>query len=311
MNRTEYSAAAEAYIAAMPSLKMSAQTIRAYKMILGKFGDYLAEQNSDEINALATVGFRVWLFGKKLKTNTVAHYMTVLHGFFEWARRVKLLSGDNPVALEEIPKGEQITYDHLALNEIEQTLSTLPKGIYKKSYCRNRAIVLLLIQAGLRNSELRDLTLADLDFERNVVTVRHGKGDKFREAPFPALAREAMTDYLKSGFRPADAADTDVLFGSYADENGRGAQNSTWHKMSSPMLLGLVKRYVKHVTGHTGIGTHDLRHAFASYASDKGVSTRNISLCMGHSNEMITNKTYISVLDRGRAATCVNAALGA
>lgn len=310
MNKAEYGTTAERYISALPSLKKSAQTIRAYKMILGKFGDYLAEQNGEEITEMTIIGFRVWLSGKELKSNTVAHYMTVLHGFFEWACRAKL-AASNPVAPEEIPKAEQIRYDLLGLDEIEKTIFSKPRGIYKKTSCRNRAIVLLLILAGLRNSELRALTPADLDFERNVVKIRHGKGDKYREAPFPALARKAMSDYLACGYRPADASERESLFGSYADENGGTTEKGAWHEMTSAMLLGLVKRYVQNITGHAGIGTHDLRHAFASYASNKGVSTRNISLCMGHANEIITNKVYISILDKSKAATVVNAALDA
>ena len=69
-----------------------------------------------------------------------------------------------------------------------------------------------------------------------------------------------------------------------------------------------MKRYVEKHTGHSGIGSHDLRHAYASYASHRGVPTRLLSLSMGHASETTTSKIYISVLDKQRAAMVVNGA---
>ena len=309
MNRTEYTAAASSYLAAMRSSGKSEQTKRGYTMILSSFGEYLARIDcKTNITALDIISYRAALVSR-VKPNTAAHYLTVLHSFFEWTRRVGI-EQTNPVPTAEIPKAERIEYDLLTLSEIDAILTgRRPRGTNKKNYCRNRAVVLLLLQSGIRSAELRDLTPADIDFEKNVVRVRHGKGDKYREAPFPKLAREAVAEYLKA--RDKTLTRADYLFGSYADENGRAGRGGEYHKMTSSMLLGLVKRYVENTTGHKDIGTHDLRHAFASYASNKGVATRDISLCLGHANEAITERVYISILDKRKAPTTVNAALDA
>lgn len=308
MNRTEYTTAAEAYISALPSLKKSDCTARSYKMILRTFAEHLTSESAEQITPLSVVSFRRDL-SERVKTNTVAHYLTVLHGFFEWARRVGL-EQQNPVPTEEIPKAERIDYDLPTLDEISELLvCKRPRGTFEKNTCRNRAIVLLLLQSGVRSDELRSLTPDDLDFEKHVVRIKHGKGDKYREAPFPALAREAVAEYLKA--RSPALARTDYLFGSSVESDGRTEQPGVWHKMTSAALLGLVKRYVKNATGRDNVGVHDLRHAFASYASNKGVSTRNISLCLGHASESITERVYISILDKSKAPTTVNAALDA
>ena len=60
---------------------------------------------------------------------------------------------------------------------------------------RNRALVAVLLLAGLRREELAALTWADVDFQNGVIHVRHGKGDKARDA---ALYGSEALDALKA-----------------------------------------------------------------------------------------------------------------
>ena len=49
--------------------------------------------------------------------------------------------------------------------------------------CRNRAIILLFLDTGMRYAELHQLTLADVSWEDRRIHIRHGKGRKQRVAP--------------------------------------------------------------------------------------------------------------------------------
>lgn len=60
---------------------------------------------------------------------------------------------------------------------------------------RNRALLAVLLYAGLRRSEAVDLKWSDIDFEAGLLTVRHGKGNKERTIGF---ANDKALEYLQS-----------------------------------------------------------------------------------------------------------------
>ena len=311
MTRTEYEQASRQFLTALPSLKRSEQTIRSYSGILSAFENFLnrtdAGGNPPEQITPITVGEWRNSMSADKSPNTVAHYMTVLGAFFRWCINMGI-SDESPVKSKEMPKKQRIEYDLLSLDEIMTILQENPKKI-SKSCCKSRAIVVLLIQTGIRNAELRNLKLSDLDFERGIITVEHGKGDKFREIPFPALSRQAVENYLNSGTRPESSGDG-YLFGSFADgigQNRTDHQGALWHPLGSFTVLQAVKRYTARVCGH-GVGVHALRHAYASLCDHCDIPLRQIQESMGHSSYNTTLQVYISVLDKSRAAKNISSA---
>ena len=307
MNRTEYKKYAEQYINTLPSTKKSVKTIQSYSIVLKKFAGYLNTLPDDgEIEPITVVNFRTELYSTNVKTNTIRYDMTVLHTFFAWAKRMHLIE-QNPVEREEIPKEQQIEYNLLSLDEIKTVLTELPPRINRKTALRNRAIVILLVQAGLRNSELRMLTPADLDFENKCIEIRHGKGEKRRVVAFPALARQLLQEYLESAVRPPYLSLNDYLFGTDADENGFSTNGRIWKPISAQGLLGIVNRYTRLCCGHE-VGVHSLRHAAASLWDDMGIGMRDIQNALGHAAISTTEKVYVSVLNKSKAANTINAA---
>lgn len=299
-----YKKMAKQYIDSLPSLKRSEQTEQNYTSILDGFGEYL-KRNQAEVSPATAEAWRVEMF-KTVKINTIRHYMTVLCKFFDYCVLLNCLE-QNPMRIIDKPSHERTEFNNLlTLNEIEKLMTEQPKGMNKKTACRNRAIVILLLQSGLRSDELRELKLWDLDFENGVINVEHGKGDKRRQVPFPRLARETVTSYLKSGIRPNRATDSELLFGTDADENGHGSSR-IWKKMSSAGLNTMIKRYVKSITGKE-IHTHLLRHAAASLWDDMGVEMRTIQNALGHASLRTTETVYVSLLNKHKAANTINAA---
>lgn len=307
MNLNEYNEIITQYLDSLPSMKKSLNTVRMYTSILNRYADYLCKHQKSDVSPLSVVGWRVYLFDEGISSNSVRYYMTVLHGFFEWSVRMQLCS-TNPVKLEEMPEQKPIAYNLLTMDEIKQLFRETPRHMHDKTTPRNRAIIFLLLQAGMRNSELRALRLCDLNFEQNTITIRHGKGDKRREIAFPQLAQSAVKSYLASGTRPAWVDDTAPLFGSDADRNGHSTGGTEWHPLSSAALLGIVNRYVESCTGHKGIKVHALRHAAASLWDDMGIPMRTIQTVLGHASIRTTEQIYVKILDKSKAAQKVNQA---
>lgn len=151
------------------------------------------------------------------------------------------------------------------------------------------------------------LTPADLDFENKCIEIRHGKGEKRRVVAFPALARQLVQEYLESAVRPSNLNPNDYLFGTDADEKGFNINGKVWKPISSQGLLGIVNRYTRLCCGHE-VGVHALRHAAASLWDDMGIGMRDIQNALGHSSIALTEKVYVSVLNKSKSANTINIA---
>ena len=305
MTGNEFDTIYKLYLRALPSMKKSALTVSHYELILRRFAQFVKDEPN--ITALTVVEWREALFDD-VACNTIINYMTTLHTFFQWAYRKKFIE-ENPVQPEDFPQPERIKYDLLTHNEIKLLLSKRPMSMNKKTGCRNRAIVVLLVQTGMRNSELRALRLSDLDFTNSTITIEHGKGDKKRKVPFPALAQTAVKEYLDDRFRPKALSDDDFLFGTDADSSGHSTGGKVWKPLSAVALQGMIRVYVERTTGHEGgVKVHALRHAYASLCDEMGVSLRDVQNSLGHSSLATTEHIYVTVLDKNKSAVNINKA---
>ena len=310
MTKKQYAELMAAYIAALPSLKKSEKTVASYQTALYRFCDFLDGTGTRDITPKTVSEYRTHLYGEGLNTNSIRYYIIVLGTFFDWAIRTEQ-TDKNPVQPSEIPEETFGEYNLLTHEQIETLIErkSAPKGMDSNKQKRNRAIMLLLLQSGLRNSELRHLSVSDLDFDDGKITVRHGKGDKKRVAPFPAQAREAVKEYLSSGLRPKRLKPSDLLFGTDADESGHSTGGKSWREMAAVSLNSLVKRYVKAAVG-IDVHCHTLRHCAASMWDDLGVPMRDVQKALGHSSVRTTERTYVHILNKEKAALSINQAFG-
>lgn len=140
---------------------------------------------------------------------------------------------------------------------------------------RDSAIVHVLAFGGLRVGELCHLALDDLEFERNVLHVRSGKGDKDREVVLEERSRSAIDRYL-----------TDRTLGGIA----------------SPRLFPVgavtVERIVRRAAQRAGIPRrvtpHVLRHTLATALLSRGCDIRFIQKLLGHAS-VATTQIYTHV----------------
>lgn len=286
------------YLADLRTNDMSACTLETYQNILGHYFAHCEANELDVSSPAAVASYKASMSERGNKLVTISMHLNVLRLFFDFCIRVKLLPEPNPVLPELMPprkkvKAERKPYDHLmGENELAMLFQgTRPKGGQERHFLRNRAIVLTLIGCGLRNTELRELTLADLRFgadDEAQVAVRSGKGGKFRIVPFPVPTQQAVKAYLESGARPDGLPDTAPLFGV-------GDTSADWHMFNRDCLSDLCKRYIKGVTGFDDARSHACRHAFASFNLTHGVPMAEIQTMLGHSSIM-TTEHYAALL---------------
>lgn len=294
-----YQSAVDAYLKDIKISFKSVATAKQYSFVLNLFGEWIKEQDENaEITPLIITRWKQAISERNVKTNTISHYLRVLHSFFSWTVEQKIYS-ENPVIKSAFPKPEEIEHDVLTKNEIKQLLQgKIIPHTPRTLAPRNRAIIFLFIESGLRVSELINLKISDLDFESGKIWVDHGKGNKSRFVPFPERSQYAVREYLEQRTKNErhPGAPSDFLFVAKNNRTGK------WEQFTRQGVTKLVELHVRRVTGHTGITAHDLRHAAASLWDDMGISMRTIQKALGHSNIGTTERIYVEILNKSKAA---------
>jgi integrase/recombinase XerD len=142
---------------------------------------------------------------------------------------------------------------------------------------RDRMIIMLLFDTGLRAQELCDLILEDLNLGQNKIKVRHGKGDKGRMVRFGKRTAKAIWDYLKDRIDSADSKQPVVLVDELGDPRA----------MNRNVLRRLLKR-IGDRAGVKNVHPHRLRHSFATEYLRNGGKMLALQELLGHSDfEMV------------------------
>lgn len=313
MNQTEkFTAASAEYLRRTRFKGASPCTLRSYEAVLNKFAAFLAEQGEDADLYEAVEAWRDAMLEAGRKASTVKQNMVVLSGFFAAATKRSfpeaLRFPENPVDADFIPVVKKKPYENLLddgdIIKLWANEPPTPQTVH--TWPRNHAIVCMILGTGIRNDELRSLTLADVDFLHREITVRAGKGNKFRIVDAPEIVLASLTAYLDSGLRPAYLSDSDLLFGSTAAheygkiESSEGAER--WHKMTGGGLSQLIERHVQNVLGDKNlkIRSHDLRHLFARLHLNTTGNVAELQAALGHSSPN-TTQIYSGLIAPRRA----------
>lgn len=283
----DYNRAAAAFINYCRASGQTSATVENHERNLRLFSEAVSLPNADgEITVAHIDEYKSLLHLRGLKQSTVRAYLESLCLFFAWAteRKYCAVNPCTPSAVKtKVPP--PAPYNHLLTREEMAALLSpvCPKGCTKKLFNRNHAIITVLLTSGLRNSELRELRLCDLIPSENRLVVRCGKGGKTRSAPYPPAAQEAVAAWLSDPLRPSALPSDAILF-------GKGTDAASWQMFSRTELSTMVERFTKTVLGkESGVRTHALRHANASYLLDAGLCIEDIKDLLGHSTTQTTN----------------------
>jgi site-specific recombinase XerD len=143
---------------------------------------------------------------------------------------------------------------------------------------KHRAILMTLYATGLRVSEVVNLQVSDIDSQRQLISVRQGKGRKDRQVMLSLKLLEVLRIYWKS-YRPAC-----WLFPG--DRPDRPITRET--------VWAICKQAAGAAHLSKAISPHTLRHCFATHLLEDGADLRRIQILLGHRNLKTTAK-YLHV----------------
>jgi integron integrase len=184
-------------------------------------------------------------------------------------------------------------------------------------------VVALLYGSGLRLQEGLELRVKDLDFARQEIVVRRGKGEKDRRTMLPAAVEPRLQAHLEQ-VRAQHTRDVAVGCGRvvlpYALDRKYPNAATDWNwqfvfpaaRICRDPRWGLPSRYHVHesviqravaraarAAGITKtVGPHVMRHSFATHLLQRGYDVRTVQELLGHA-DVSTTMTYLHVLNKG------------
>jgi integrase len=160
------------------------------------------------------------------------------------------------------------------------------------SGARNRALVLVLANSGLRCAEALSLAPKDYDAEHGRLRVLRGKGGKHRIVPVLGAAATALAKWFEHRARLGLTKSVRI----FSTAKGK--------PLATAYVRGLVKRLAKRAGIDKRVHVHGLRHTFAFESIRRGVKMNVLSKVLGHSSSAITSR-YIDHLGDDDAVEAV------
>jgi integrase/recombinase XerC len=246
-------------------------TVSTYRCDLRQFCQWLKGRvghlpEPSAITRELVMQYAVTLSGRAAAT--VCRKITVLSVFFGFLMDLGELNS-NPARRIPLPKPASRIPNAISEEDAQQLIGAAESPF-------ERAMLLLMLTAGLRRSEVGAIRLEDVDLENEALLVR-GKGAKQRMVPLMPQTAEAIRNYLAA--RPN--VDQPYLFLS---PQGQRLANDFLNRTLRRILAraGLAKRITPHM----------LRHTFATHLVRNGVDVRTVQELLGHS-DLETTANYL------------------
>lgn len=252
------------FLASKGIANLSPGTLKQYRYKLDHFFSTVRKSYLD----ITTNDIRIYLYNFKVERNVSDSYVDnvriTLTSFFSWLVDNEYLSR-NPCA-----KVDKIKYQQ----KRRTPLSTLSLETMRWNCIdvREKALVDFIFSTGCRVSECADVLLSDIDWDRNAVLIRHGKGDKERTVFFNDESRVSLREYLASR-----SDSTPALWVS---------TRAPHHQLQSHALENIIAKIGKRTGVHAY--PHRLRHTFATVGLRSGMPLEQLQALLGHSNPKTT-----------------------
>jgi integrase/recombinase XerD len=284
------SQAIEGYFIAAHARRLSPHTLSDYDTTFRRFEAFLAEDPPlATITAEDVRSFLNSLDG--LSDKTVLNYHTGLSALWTWAMKehlvtkhvVREVDAPEPEQREIVPYTEQDVRAMLTACDRSRRYRRPGKRVCdheRPSALRDRAIIMLLVDTGMRASELCGLLVRDVDLTNRRVKVM-GKGRKERMLPFSSRTAQAVWRYLAS--RDDVAGKRAYMF---ATRDGLG--------MSRFALRRVLER-IGERAGVLGVNVHRFRHTFAIQFLRNSGNVFALQRMLGHSTLEMVNR-YLAIV---------------
>lgn len=275
-------------------LNSSAHTVAAYRGDLELLAAHLQSQGVASFSTAGVAHLRSWLVELNRRgdsARTVRRRVQAARALYKWLER----SGDarsNPAARLELARLPKRLPQSVRQRQLDSLLDE-PLDESDFEAVRNRLIVMMLYEAGLRRAELIGLLDANVDTSKRELRVL-GKRDKERIVPFGDELAHAIDNYR----RVRDTAAGGPTHHFFVRPTGE--------QLYPTLVYKVVTTQLRHA-GITGKASpHTLRHSFASAMLNNGAEINNVKELLGHESlaatQVYTHITFSEMLNNYKLA---------
>ncbi len=259
----------------------TAGTVANYERRLRRFRLFCDSRNVSTIEGITPSTLREYLDLLERDGLTVitrhGHY-SVLKTWLRWYEAEAEPEGwTNPIAKVRPPKLPSAPIQPITMPEVKKIINKCPPDLQG---LRDKAILLTLVDTGIRASELLQLDIDDFNPVQGSLLIRHGKGDKTRKVFVGKQARKVVRSYLS---QRTDSASP--LFVSMDNKARLTYGGLRWIVINRSKQAKVKAR-----------GIHTFRRLYALTMLRNGVDVITLSRLMGHSDLQVLNR-YLAQTD--------------
>ena len=263
----------------------SSYTIDAYSSDLVQFFRFLDldcdVSNLDCISIDRVRAWIVYLNKNFVSARSINRKISSLKSFFNFCNREMYITINPTLKIKNLKESRKLptVVSEKSLQDLFDT-----SNIFKKNFqgLRDRLILELLYQTGIRVGELINIKLKDYSFSKKELLV-FGKRNKQRIIPLNNSMSYLLESYITSRANHFKAADIDFLFIS-----------DSCKQSYAKMIYRIVNRYLSLVSSVQKKSPHILRHAFATHLLSRGADLNAIKDLLGHSS-LLSTQVYTQV----------------
>lgn len=247
------------------------RTIKTYKGLFTHFLAYYPNTRPSTISKKQIEAYIIYKVQENISDSQLNQLINCLNCFF-----IRILKQEEKVVKLERPKKKKKLPNVFSLEEIEQLLKA----------CKNlkhKSMLILIYSGGLRRSEVLNLKVDDLHFDRKTLFIKNAKGGKDRYTFFADVARKHLKEYLLI-HKPKY-----YLF--------EGQYGGRYGESSIQKVFDMAKKRAKVLPNVT---IHGLRHSFATHLIEQRVPLHVVQELLGH-NSIKTTEIYLHISNKFRA----------
>lgn len=257
---------------------VSIETIHDYTYDLKQFFAFLKKTDTEQLTSHDIQDFIRNQTQNMMSVPTILRRISCTKNFYLFLEKERIISFQ--IDSLSKPKSTKKLPICISTEEVEALLNQ--PDLEKSEGQRDKAMLEVMYSSGLRISELLDLRVKQINFERGIIRVI-GKGNKERIVPIGDYALEYLLKYIGDGRQKNPGRNSDYLF-----------LNRYGKPVSRIYFFLQVKKYAQEAGIKTEISPHTLRHCFATHMLENGAELRAVQEMLGHSN-IATTQIYTNI----------------